>query len=1186
MASTGQEQFYFKINKGLYTEGGYLDTPVEAWRDAENVVPNLDGSVQRRKGIDYELDYTVTTSVTDSVHNEQAFVVEHWNSVGGDGSRNFIVVQKGATIEFYDNVGDGVGASRRPFTIDLTSYKPSTNPNTIGTSPIQTVSGNGRLVIVSQDSEPLLVEFDDSTNTITVTQLDIKIRDFAGLQSTESGSPISVTTNPNVLDASHNYNLLNQGWLAAHITSYDSAIGLFPDNTQQWTVGKDSTDTFTPALLDKHDFGTSPAPRGRFILDLFNRNYSGVSGIGGITTLTERYRPTTTAFFAGRIWYAGINSENFSTWVLFSRVATSADEFEQCHQVNDPTAEILSDLLDSDGGVIPIQDAGSIVKLAPLGNGMVVFADNGVWQIISGENGFTASSYSVHKISSIGCISAQSVVLVEDTLMFCGNGGIYALTYSDSAGSISSGAFSVKSISDATIKSKYEEIVPNARPFIRAVYNEEDQVVHFAFSSDPDHSATIDRFCKDTLLSFDARTQAWYISKFYDLTEDQVDAYTLEGTAVKTPCVYDLWLSKGRSSITADFQVIESDLDTVVDSSGDNVVIRSSIDATRDRTLKFWASKFHRHSGRGTYGTRINSAGLLTEVPFQRERHNHDLPGLGYAGVLAEGATTNLALDSEEFSSANWSASNASVTRNSVASPDGTTTADTLVEDATASSTHYVSQAITWTAVEHTITVYAKAGTRSWFALFATDGVTGRRAYFDVTNGVVGALTNATASIESLPGGWYRCTMVSSSAFSAAAGSVAVRLANADSGDTYNGDGSSGLYIWGLMAQTGTSATSYVPTRNLISYSEDFSNAAWAKTDITVSANDAEAPNEATTADKLTEGTAGTAVVSHTYTLCDPNVTSTFSFYIKRSATVTWLKASIYETAASTNRVDGWFRIDDGNEAAGSVSNGGTGTGAAITITPVEDRDGLTHRKWFRVQLTGAVNNSATAVTASIQSADADASSTRLNNSAYLLWGAMAETRASSVGYWPTTSVLTCTKEADSQRDYWQFVAADWHNARSDPSKWYDWYSADSNRLVGAAWIPFIESGYELRVNAGVRRLQAPVIYTFTLRTEEGLDEVGAALSENSVFLQTRWDWSDGTRANKWSPAEQQYRPRIAYLGAGPFDGTLSDFPVVQAKSRTRGSGKAIQFRYYGEANKHFSLLGWGVGYQTTTPQG
>jgi hypothetical protein len=76
--------------------------------------------------------------------------------------------------------------------------------------------------------------------------------------------------------------------------------------------------------------------------------------------------------------------------------------------------------------------------------------------------------------------------------------------------------------------------------------------------------------------------------------------------------------------------------------------------------------------------------------------------------LLAEGARTNLCLQSEGFSSATWVKDNVTVTANSIAGPDGVATADTL----TASSVNgTVLQTITSASSERTFSVYLKRKT-------------------------------------------------------------------------------------------------------------------------------------------------------------------------------------------------------------------------------------------------------------------------------------------------------------------------------------------------------------------------------------------------------------------------------------------------------------------------------------------
>jgi hypothetical protein len=167
--------------------------------------------------------------------------------------------------------------------------------------------------------------------------------------------------------------------------------------------------------------------------------------------------------------------------------------------------------------------------------------------------------------------------------------------------------------------------------------------------------------------------------------------------------------------------------------------------------------------------------------------------------LLLEPQRTNLALYSEDFDNAAWAKTRCSITANSVVSPDGNTTADTLVEDTTASATHPVSQGVTLTAAAQTFSVYAKAANRSWIqiALLSTANAS---AYFNLSNGTVGTVGSAaTASIVSVGNGWYRCVITATTA--AGANTLGIYPASADATNVYTGNGTASIYIWGAQCE-------------------------------------------------------------------------------------------------------------------------------------------------------------------------------------------------------------------------------------------------------------------------------------------------------------------------------------------------------------------------------------------------
>jgi hypothetical protein len=184
-------------------------------------------------------------------------------------------------------------------------------------------------------------------------------------------------------------------------------------------------------------------------------------------------------------------------------------------------------------------------------------------------------------------------------------------------------------------------------------------------------------------------------------------------------------------------------------------------------------------------------------------------------------ARYNLLTYSEQFDNAVWTKGSATITANSAVAPDGTTTADKLVEN-TAFGAHQVFVSFTFAVnVAYSWSVYAKAAERSWIWVNAQDG-SDNRTWFDLANGAVG--TNSAgnaASITSVGNGWYRCSVSRTTA--AASGFFAAGLATADNTATYTGDGASGAFIWGADLRPTSQATGLIgPTYQRIAAATDY----------------------------------------------------------------------------------------------------------------------------------------------------------------------------------------------------------------------------------------------------------------------------------------------------------------------------------------------------------------------------
>jgi hypothetical protein len=176
---------------------------------------------------------------------------------------------------------------------------------------------------------------------------------------------------------------------------------------------------------------------------------------------------------------------------------------------------------------------------------------------------------------------------------------------------------------------------------------------------------------------------------------------------------------------------------------------------------------------------------------------------------------------------------------------------------------------------------------------------------------------------------------------------------------------------------------------NLLTYSEDFTNVAWAKTNTTITANSINSPDGSTNG-SLADATTTVNGISKTATIVADS-TNTCSFYVKYNS-AQWIRIVLYEAATTTNRVTLW--VDILNGVLGSATSGGTGSGAVGNIENVGNG-------WYRLSLSGAVNNSATSVVVQISNASSDGVTTGTTDD-YYIWGAQLEEGSTPSSYMPT----------------------------------------------------------------------------------------------------------------------------------------------------------------------------------------
>ncbi len=428
-----------------------------------------------------------------------------------------------------------------------------------------------------------------------------------------------------------------------------------------------------------------------------------------------------------------------------------------------------------------------------------------------------------------------------------------------------------------------------------------------------------------------------------------------------------------------------------------------------------------------------------------------------YDGKTVSKAEENLLLRSQEFNNASWAIEG--VTRSGFdtqVAPDGTTTADVIVEN-TATSAHRLDQTVSTSGVV-TVSVFAKLGTGTRFLTIGVsrDATHSSSATFDLSLGTNtqtqvngGVYASPSATITGAEQSFYRCTFTVTTD---TATLVRIGLNNTGTpttgnrgfGASYTGDGTSSIILWGAQLEQRSSVTAYTATTtapitnyiprlltaaagvarfdhnpttgeslgleieeqrtNFLTYSEQFANAAWQPQLLSISSNAVIAPDGTLTADKLTMNavTNDDFYLYQVYSGWTNATTYTQTWYVK-PAGINWVQVTGDTGTAATN-----FR--NINISTGALGNGNYAAGS-VTATSVGNG-------WYRISVTETATSTSASGRFILALITSDVS-TRLANvngdgySGIYIWGAQLEAGAFATSYIQTVAAQV-TRSADA----------------------------------------------------------------------------------------------------------------------------------------------------------------------------
>ena len=563
-----------KFTKGLVTDTHPLDVNPDTTSDEDNCDLDRRGFRKRRLGL------IVTGGTAVGAYDDwtTAYIKYYpWNSVNNNGKLNFGVIQFGASLTFFNrDISDTSGIFS--FAVDLADFA-APGVTDVSTEGLQMASGNGRLFVVGRLIEPFYIEYDPVAQNITTVQITIKIRDLV-----EQDTTVANDARPATISDGRRYDLLNQGWdsippytynqhpnLVGSVNNttqmaidfYKEGRNIYPPKTKPWWVGKRLGDGdheyFVPDdTYDMIEGGNTLSALGHYVVEAFNIDRATVSGIGSFEREIITDRPTAVAFYAGRVFYGLKNRVYYS-----QLVQDDMGVVNKCYQDADPTSENVNNLIATDGGTITVNGAGDAIAFFPIENSLLFFSNEniGIWNIGGSTpgSGFSATEYSVQKVSGIGALSSRTIIDAHGIPVWWVDHGIVTLEPQ----AVKQGNYIIKALTEDKIKFYYDNSISLlAKQFATGVFDHIKDRMIYLYSDDTNQNDVTNRFVFNKLLIYDSHFECWMRWTIKDRTADGM-------------YLYDAFNTTNVNLVTSEIDVVDAGGDLVVDAGGDQVIINS-----------------------------------------------------------------------------------------------------------------------------------------------------------------------------------------------------------------------------------------------------------------------------------------------------------------------------------------------------------------------------------------------------------------------------------------------------------------------------------------------------------------------------------------------------------------------------------------------------------------------------------